>query len=283
MKERAANNIGMVKRQAEYINTKIEEDLWNKNILGEETPDQLRDIVVFMLGLNLALRAGDEHYDLRRNSDLKPSQLQFKRNSDGVRCLVYTEDSITKTNDGGLNSMRKERKIVWVYPSSDSVRCPVTLVEKYMNLCPPVTPKTKKLNFYLHSLEKPTITRWYGEQVVGLNTLQKVTGKLLKDVKKGHYTNHSLCRSGTSWLFQVGVDPKLIREFTGHRSDALYAYETTSDEQCANASKIVQSAKDTKLKDRSEIPMETDMELSVTSKSNAVCMGCTCTKQKKSK
>ena len=50
--------------------------------------------------------------------------------------LVYQEDSITKTNDGGLNSLRKERKVVWVHPSDNIVRCTVGLVDKYMSLLP---------------------------------------------------------------------------------------------------------------------------------------------------
>ena len=125
MKERAQNNIGLVKRQAGLINVNIENKLWIDGVLGEENPDQLRSTVVFLLGLNLGLRAGDEHYALCRDTPTKPSQLSFKRNDKGVRCLVYTEDSVTKTNQGGIKHMRKERKVVWVYPSGNVNRCPV--------------------------------------------------------------------------------------------------------------------------------------------------------------
>ena len=61
-----------------------------------------------------------------------------KCNSSGTRCLVYKEDSITKTNNGGLKSLRKERKVIWVHPSTNPIRCPVRLVDKYMSLIPPV-------------------------------------------------------------------------------------------------------------------------------------------------
>ena len=125
MKERAAQNIGMVCRQAQYISLDYENKLWENQVLGEQNPDQLRDTVTFLLGINLGLRAGDEHYDLRCYSDQKASQLSFKQDNKGTKCLVYYEDSITKTNDGGLASMRKDRKIVWVYPSKNVVRCPV--------------------------------------------------------------------------------------------------------------------------------------------------------------
>ena len=134
MKERASENIGTTVKQAGYISHQHEKLLWDKGILGEETPDQLRETVLFLLGINLGLLAGDEHYALRRHSDQKASQLTFERASSGERCLVYREDSVTKTNDGGLSNVKKDRKIMWIYPSEDTTRCPVILVDKYTSL-----------------------------------------------------------------------------------------------------------------------------------------------------
>ena len=197
MKERAQNNIGLVKRQAGLINANIENKLWIDGVLGEENPDQLRSTVVFLLGLNLGLRAGDEHYALRCDTPTKSFQLSFKRNDKGVRCLVYTEDSVTKTNQGGLKHMRKERKVVWVYPSANVNRCPVRIVDKYISLLPPVKPTSKKCNFYLRSLDKKTPAQWYGEQVVGLNSIRKVMKQLLEGTEtEGFFSNHSLRRMG---------------------------------------------------------------------------------------
>ena len=65
MKERAAARIGMVKRQAEFITEEFENQLWSSGTLGEDTPEKLHDTVLFLLGINLALRVGDEHYDLQ--------------------------------------------------------------------------------------------------------------------------------------------------------------------------------------------------------------------------
>ena len=140
------------------------------------------------------------------------------------------------------------------------------------------------MNFYLRSLaKKPSLTQWYGEQVVGLNTLRKVTGNLLKSVHlDGHFTNHSLRRSGMSRLFQSGVDPKLIREFTGHRSDALHDYEVTSDQQRQQMSNIIQGevcseTKKNELKCKQDV--SNDLEISVHNKSDAGCLGCSCNNQ----
>ena len=252
------------------MSLEFENNLWSKGILGEDKPDKLRNTVCFMLGLHLGLRAGDEHYDLRRDTLEKPSQLQFKVDSNGVKCLVYKEDSVTKTNDGGLKHMRKERKVVWIHPSENVNRDPVRWVEKYISLCPPVTPKTKKFNFYLRSLEKPTPTRWYGEQIVGVNTIRSNVKTILKDANIDRYmTNHSLRRSSATRLFQNGVDKKLVKEFTGHVSDAVDKYQETSDTQRAQMSKIIHG------KQFNNDP-KAQVELSVSEKTEGKCVGCSC-------
>ena len=82
---------------------------------------------------------------------------------------------------------------------------------------------------------------WFSTRVVGLNTLRKTVGKLLKSAKlDGFFTNHSLRRTGTTRFLQAGVDRKLVKEFTGHRSDAVDQYQMTSDTQREQMSEILQ-------------------------------------------
>ena len=64
MKERARDNVGMIRRQAEFISIDYENELWHSGVLGEDSPDKLKDTIMFLLGINLVLRAGDEHHDL---------------------------------------------------------------------------------------------------------------------------------------------------------------------------------------------------------------------------
>ena len=109
MKERAIQNIGMVRKQAQFITADIEAKLWEQGTLGEDTPNKLRDTVLYLLGINLGLRAVDEHYHLRRGNEARPSQLSFEWDSKGIRCLVYRKDMVTKTNDGEIGS--------WLVPS----------------------------------------------------------------------------------------------------------------------------------------------------------------------
>ena len=102
-------------------------------------------------------------------------------------------------------------------------------------------------------------------------------GELLKSLGK-HYTNHSLRRSSTSRLFQKGIDSKLIRAFTRYRSDALYQYETISEGQHEEMSKIIQGDDQKKFKLAND-SKESALEIGFSSKSGDVCMSCRCTKQ----
>ena len=105
MKEHCSDNVGNVKKQADLISYEYEETMWQKGILGEDTPNKLRSTILFLLGINLALRVVDEHYYLRREMPDKPSQLSFENNQKGDKCLVFREDTCTKTNDSGLGQM----------------------------------------------------------------------------------------------------------------------------------------------------------------------------------
>ena len=243
MQERTKANIGVVKKQAEVITYEFEEKLWAQGVLGEDSPCKLRHTVLFLIGINLLLRAVDEHYSLRRDMPNKPSQLAVRLNEKGEKCIYYREDSVTKTHDGGLNDMNRDRKEVWIFPNKQNpTRCPVRLILKYLSLCP--KNYTKKENFYLQSLQKPTPIQWYGEQVVGTQTLSKVIKNLMENAEiQGYFTNHSARRTGGTRLFQAGVERKLVKEITGHASDAVDKYQLTSNEQRRHMSEILASKK----------------------------------------
>ena len=279
IQERTKMNIGVTKRQALVISYETEQHLWDNNILGEDTPDKLRNTVLFLIGINVLLRAVEEHHQLRRPMPFQKSQLNFEHNGSGVKCLVYREDSVTKTHNGGLNDMRQERKVVWVYPSENVIRCPVRLVAKYLSLCPPGY--IKKPNFYLKSLAKPTPKQWYGCQVVGTNSIAKAVKGMMKEAEiKGFFTNHLLRRTGGMRLFQAGVQRKLVKEATGHRSDAVDSYQITSDEQRQSLSKIIAGGASSTVSVNPENVVETEpqviKEVNVVSDGPSTNKICTC-------
>ena len=79
MKERHAANIGTVKHQAQVISFDYENKLWETNVLGDSNPDQLCNTALFLLGMNVSLRACDEHYNLRRSSIDFPLAVKFSK------------------------------------------------------------------------------------------------------------------------------------------------------------------------------------------------------------
>ena len=101
MKEHTELGLGTDTKQADLITPTIEEDLWSRHFLGSDTPLKLQRTVYFGLGMNCILRSVQEHHSLCRWVPDRASQLTFKRNSKGVRCLIYREDHVTKTHDGG--------------------------------------------------------------------------------------------------------------------------------------------------------------------------------------
>ena len=170
------------------------------------------------------------------------SQLQFNRDHEGNKCLVYKEDTVTKTHDGGINDRNLDRKEVWIFPNIDRPeRCTVRLVEKYLSLCPNYF---KKSNFYLQSLQKPTPKQWYGEQLILKHTIGKVVSDIMETGGiQGFLTNHSLHHSGGTRLFRGGVDRKLIKESTGHRCDVVDEYAKTNLEQRRQMSEVIKGPK----------------------------------------
>ena len=84
--------IGTSRKQAEVISYELEESLWSKGVLGD---DELQKLVDSFFGLNLALRSGREHRNLR------PDMLELKELCHSNPYILYTECG-SKNNPGGL-------------------------------------------------------------------------------------------------------------------------------------------------------------------------------------
>ncbi|XP_048242472.1 uncharacterized protein KIAA1958-like [Haliotis rufescens] len=222
MKYLARQGIGIQKRQAEVISVDQEDMLWEKGMLGEGTPQQLLDTMVYLIGLNCALRAGDEHRYLRTGPN---SQFEITVGADGLKGLKYMED-VSKTNRGGLKHRQCERKCVKVG----------------QNLERPERPKDGKCNaFYLRPLKFVRENTWYADIPIGLHPLRGTIGRLCKVAGfSGFYSNHSLRATTATRLYDSGLDEQLIAERTGHKSVAIRSYKRTSAEMEARVDNIIQ-------------------------------------------
>lgn len=235
MKSKAKENIGGSIKQALPITEEEEDLLWQKNVLGDDTPEKLVFTMLYLFGLNFALRGGQEHRYLRRGVN---SQIALCRNEHG-KYLSYTEDT-SKSNQGGLKHRQVKKKSVQAYENSDPSRCIVKLYEKYISKCPD---PAKCSAFYLRPLAKPTTDLWYAAQPLGRHKLATVVSTLCNQGGlDGYRTNHSLRTSAATRLYHAGVDEQLITEVTGHQSNAVRNYKRTTTAQKRKISDVIQGA-----------------------------------------
>ena len=130
MKERTNKAMGKVKHCSPITNN-MEDKMWREGVLGEDNREKLLETVLFLIGINFALRGGDEHKCLRRPGC--DSQISVEVDSDGVDCLVFRDDPYSKTNQGGLTTPLKDPKVVYCYKNADPNRCLFHLFNKYMS------------------------------------------------------------------------------------------------------------------------------------------------------
>lgn len=131
MKELSARGMGIERKRADIITEAQEEEMWSKGFLGRDTPQKLLDTLLFQLGLHFALRARQEHRNLRVGTY---SQISISMDASGTRYLGYKED-VPKTNRGGLQHRSLTPKVTRAYQNkSVPEKCPVLTCEKYLHL-----------------------------------------------------------------------------------------------------------------------------------------------------
>jgi hypothetical protein len=243
MKERAAKGLG-VRNSSLPATLAIQSRLWDLGVLGSDTPEKLRDTLQFLLGYHFALRGGKEHRRLRFPGSENPSQLSVFMDEDGAECLRYQEDKQTKTDQGGLSKKAHEPKIVYAYGPPDREKNVLYLFKKYVSLCP----KSEENDSFFRQPSKarellPNL--WYTKRPAGFNTLNKTVKKIMTAAKiPGKWTNHSLRSGCATTLHRHNVDEQVIKQITGHRSDAVRDYKRTDLSVLKHAESVLVSGKE---------------------------------------
>ena len=224
MKERSAEGIpGRPER--DYISEEHEQILWSKGILGEDSPDKLRQTIFFLVGVRFGLRGLKEQHDLRRYPD---SQINLVK-IDGKDALVYREFQ-SKTRQGGISDRGKvSPRVLYAFCNGHRARCFVELFHKYLFLGPPGNHSWPRFYVQTDSKWQPGSDYWYTNRPVGKNTLAKYIQNMMSEAGiEGHFRNHSTRKSTCTRLFQKGMDPQLIKEQTGHKSEAIMRYKKSN-------------------------------------------------------
>ena len=235
MQDRAKAGLGIRRRQAQIITQQEEDLMWEKGVLGTSDASRLLKTMVYMLGVNFALRAAQDHRNLRWSPN---PQLQVLRDSENHQFLRFTED-VSKSNRGGLLHKKVKAKVVDAYANeANPSRCIVAMYNKYLHHCPDNKPEHA---FYLRPLAKPNGEVWYAAQALGRHKLGDTVKSLCEEAGLGGYrTNHSLRATTATRLYEQNVDEQRICEVTGHRSTAVRDYKRTSESMKRKVSNIVQ-------------------------------------------
>ena len=231
-RELRESGVGAQVHHAAVVTSEEEAILWESKVIGDDSPLALQRTVFFYVGKAFCLRGGQEQRQLRKS--------QFVRSFD-PDCYTYVEHG--SKNISGVNT-KQVNKVLPVYASPDArPRCLVYLLVKYFEKFP--TDSRVSDLFYLRpkaSFMDESV--WYECSPVGVNKLKKYMECMCQEAgiadKK---TNHSLRATGASALFNAGVPEKMIREVTGHRSNALQLYERPTLEQRQEASSVLVQGK----------------------------------------
>ena len=221
MKERTAEGIpGRPER--DYISDEHEQILWEKGILGKDHQDKLQKTIFFLVGVWFGLCGLKEQHDLRRYPDSQINIVQIE----GKDALVYREFQ-SKTRQGGISECGKVNpRVAYAFCNGVCSRCFIELFRKYWFLGPPGNHSWPKLYVQTDPKWQPGSDYWYTNRPVGKNTLAKYIQSMMENAGiEGHFHNHSTRKSTFTRLFQKGVDPQLIKEQTGHKSDSVMRYK----------------------------------------------------------
>ena len=228
-RELREQGVGAVVKHASVVTPAEESIFWERQVIGDHSPVALQRAVFFYVGKVFCLRGGEEQ------RSLKPSQFVRTTNPD---CFTYVENG--SKNHSGVNP-KQSNKVVPVYACpAQRPRWLVYLLDLYFSKFPT---KAKEMDvFYLRpkkqvgsSIDLP----WYECAAVGKEKLRTFMESMCRDAGITKKTNHSLRATGASALFHAGVPEKLIRDVTGHRSNALQLYERPTEQQRKQVSEVL--------------------------------------------
>ena len=204
------------KSKAQFITYSQEENMWKTGILSSETPERLLYTLLYSLGVQFALCAGEEHKSLKIGK-----QLSVETDVDtGEEFLQYVEHT-AKNNQGGLSAMKGGGEVLCAYCHSNPERCVVQLFKRYVAARPDSNPKCSK-DFYLRPLGKFNNGVGYSCQPLGIHKIESAIKNLCLEASiPGKHSNHSLRATSATRLYEAEMDEQLIQECTGHRSNAV--------------------------------------------------------------
>lgn len=229
MKDLTADGVALKTKRAEEVGISAEEEkmFWDKGLLGCQTAETLVNTIYFCNGKRFGIWA-KEHRDLRyANIKIVDSN------------SIVFDESHSKTFHGGLKDLKYTPRVIkhvcCRVENLEHFPCTVNCYSLYLEKIKSLAEEIDAFYFKPHPNEFI-----YMKVPIGINTLNKILpDKLCVKAGLPRKTSHNLRVTCATRLFQESVEERLIRERTGHRSNALFKYEKSSVEQQHQVSKIL--------------------------------------------
>ena len=222
--------VGAIVKHAPVVLPEEEQKFWDTKVFSIDSPEALQRAVFFYVRKVCCLRGGEEQ------QNLKPSQV--------VRCaspLRYTYIENGSKNYSGIDSTAGNKSVPIYACPENQPKFLVYLLDFYFSKFPP---KGFDMDvFYLRPKKfAPESLPWYDCAAVGRCKLDKFMQVMCEEAGVEKKTNHSLRATGCTALFNAGVPEKMIRDVTGHRSNAIQLYERPTEEQKKHVSKVMMNS-----------------------------------------
>ena len=212
------------KEEKEFVTAEEERKFWEMNLLGTTSAKSLLYTVYYYNGKTFGLRGGDHRNIVLNNFELGSNFIKFQEN-------------YCKTFHGRVSDLKYIPRTVKNICHEEGVKREPYLVEIYRLYIRLVEVFAKNGNAFYYNASK---AKFGFEKVpVGINTLNKVLPDLCEAARVKRKTAHCLRVTCASSLFNAGVEEKLKRERTGHRSNALLKYEKPSEENKGKVSYLL--------------------------------------------
>ena len=226
MKDATRAGVALQNKKAEKLPVTQEEEnkFWEMGLLGCQSAKSFLNTVYFYNGKLFGLRGGEHRNITVANFQLGSNFIRF-------------EENVAKTFHGGLTDLKYEPRVVKhvCHPLNEKHEsCLVELFRMYIGLVQSISSEITAFYF------KPNSKRLaYDKQVVGINKLNGILPSMCKEAGFKAKSSHCLRETYASALFNAGVEEKLIRDRTGHRSNALFKNEKVSEMKSTEVSDIL--------------------------------------------
>lgn len=230
MKDVHATGIRNTRAEKEPVSDDEEERMWQAGLLGDKIAKSLLHTVYFYNGKLFGMRS-QEHRQLR----IDDITIENKNT------IVYRENT-SKTFHGGIVDVKKKGRVVKHVchkdESNNHERCLIKIYSRHFELVSKLRVNVRANGFYFQAFDDPKRFE-LKNCVVGIHSLNGILPSLCAAIGTERKTSRNLRVTCVSKLFNASVEEKLIRNRSGHVSDALLGYEKSCADQELKVSNVL--------------------------------------------